>query len=522
MTKKVIVFGGGTAGWMAASFFYEKEGYDITVIESPDYNPIEMSASTTPYLKRFFQDIGINDESEWMPECKATYKLGVLYDDWYKLGGRWWNSFEADDWYASYWNKMRVEENLPMEDFYYSRIMSAHIGMKDSAKMCMNKDGKMAYCYQPPKSYGGHPEPWAYNLDTGELNNFLRTRYKDKVKLVITTIDDVLTNDNGISELIDENGKSYSADLYIDCSGFQSRLIEEVQPDGRIPLEPYLTHDRAIVVDVPYEDPYTEMRPRTGTKALSAGWMWNIPLYDRMVNGYVYTSEYISPEDAEKELIETIGADRIKDSQLRHMRIKTGHYARPYSKNVLALGISAGFIEPMEATLLMIVQFCLNNAHEYFAGNITKDEFNDKYENTLFDTLDWISTQYYLSKRDDSEFWRFKSGNETQIRPRMVEWLKSCEKEILPPEEDILFYPSLWYAKLIGFERYPEGDGFPDKEDDMLPTYSGTNFPPQNRFKYKEMDEVNARMVMEQRRSFDDSVFISQKEYLDRFIYKVK
>jgi 2-polyprenyl-6-methoxyphenol hydroxylase-like FAD-dependent oxidoreductase len=519
--NKIIVFGGGTAGWMAASYFYEVGGYDVTVIESPNHKPIEMSASTTPYLKRFFKDIGITKESEWMPACKATYKLGVLYDDWDHIGSRMWNSFDCDDWYAVYWNKQRVEEGLPMEDFFKSRLMSAHIGMDDTAKWITDKDGKPAWCYQPPKSYSGHPEPWAYNIDTGELNSFLKKRYDGKIKLIETTIENIVKDNNGIQKLIDSSGVEYSADLYIDCTGFRSTLIEEVEPDGRIPLEPYLTHDRAIVVDVPYQDPYEEMRPRTGTKALSSGWMWNIPLYDRMVNGYVYTSKFQSEEEAEKELVKTIGAERIKNSKLRHMKINTGHYARPWSKNVLALGISAGFIEPLEATLLMIVQFCLTNAKEVFDKKISVDQFNDKYETTLFDTLDWISTQYYMSHRQDSDFWKFKSQNISQIRPRMIEWLESCKKAMLPPEQDILFNPSHWYGKLVGFGYYPEGDGFPDTEEDTLPTYSGTNFPPQNKFKYKEMDELNARMVMDQRRNFDPSILISQKDYLDKFIYKV-
>jgi len=322
--------------------------------------------------------------------------------------------------------------------------------------------------------------------------------------------------------LVDTDQNIYTADLYIDCSGYSSRLIDEVEPDGKIPLTPYLTHDKAIVVEVAYSDPHKEMRPRTGCKALSSGWMWDIPLYDRIFNGYVYTSDYITPEDAEKELIKTIGEDRIIKGTLRHLNIKTGHYARPWSKNVVAMGLSAGFIEPMEATLLMNVQHCLTNIDEVFFGNMTKEEFNDKYEATLFDTLDWISTQYYMSHRQDSEYWRFKSGNKTQVRQRMLDWLESCEEAMLPPEDDILFYPTNWYAKLVGFGFYPKGDGFPGKETKSLPTYSDSNFKPQNKFKYKEMDELNARYIMNEIRNFDPSVFISQKEYLDRFIYKVK
>ena len=522
--KKIIVFGGGSAGWMAASYFYEKTGFDVTVIDSSKHKRLELSASTTPYLKRFFKDIGIEDEADWMPQFKATYKIGVLYDDWLKKGSRWWNSFEAEEFYHTYWNKQRSEENLPVSDFFKSRIMSSHVGMADLPKFIMNEKGERAYQYQPVKSYGGHPEPWAHHIDTGAFNNFIKERYKDKVKVLDVEIEEIEQDENGIKALVDTDGNRLTADLYIDCSGFKSQLIEEVNPAGRIPMSPYLTHDRAVVVEVPYGDIKEEMKPRTLTKALSAGWMWNIGLSDRMVNGYVYTSDYISDEDATKELVDTtnemFGEDRVGDAKPWVIKIRTGHHARPWYKNVLALGVSAGFVEPMEATLLMIVHFCLNNTREVLNDNMTVDEFNDKYEYTLMDTLDWTSTQYYLSDRDDSAFWRFKSGNKTQIRQRMIDWLDSCKTTIVPPEDDILFYPSCWYAKLIGFGKFPDGDGFDATEGEALPTYSNSNFKPQNKFKYKEMDELNARMIMDQRRSFDTDILINHKDYLDKFIYK--
>jgi len=516
--KDIVILGGGTSGWMSACYFHAKGGYNITVIESPDFKPIEMSASTTPYLKRFFKDIGIEDEKEWMPHCMATYKLGVLYDDFNYIGSRMWNTFEGEEDWHCYWNKQRLEEDLPSSDFYLSRIYSSHIGMNDLGKFLMNKDGEMGYPYAPKKSWGGHPEPWAYNIDSGLLNKFLKNRVIQDVNFVKTTIEEIHKDEEGIKFLLGDNGQKYSADLFIDCTGGKGMLIKEVSPEGKIPLTPYLTHDKAIVVDVDYTDVESQMCPRTGAKALSSGWMWDIPLYDRIVNGYVYSSEFITPEEAEKELLSNVkGVPRTKS--INHMNIQTGHYARPWSKNVIAIGMSAGFIEPMEATLLMIVQFLLVNIHEVFYGRMTKEECNDKYEYTLFDTLDWISTQYYMSERQDSDFWRFKSKNKSQIRKRMIDWLEDCKKAILPPEEDILFYPTCWYAKLIGFEYYPDGDGFPEEENKTLPTYSDSNFKPQNKFKFKEMDYLNAKIQMDKIRNFDVESLISQKEYLDKFIY---
>jgi len=518
MRKKVVILGGGTSGWMSASYLHAKGIYDITVIESPDFTPIEMSASTTPYLKRFMKDIGIESEKDWMPQCMATYKLGVSYDDFDYPGSKMWNGFEGEEDWHCYWNKQRVEEGLPVEDFFYSRLHASHVGLSDSGKFIMNTEGEMGYPYFPKKSYGGYPEPWAYHIDSGMFNTFLKGRVKDEISFVQATIKDIQTDDTGITALVDTEGFEYAADLFIDCTGSKALLINKVCPEGRVPLNPYLSHDKAIVVDVSYTDKGAQMRPRTKATALSSGWMWDIPLYDRIVNGYVYSSEFQSEDSALVELLSNIG-EGVNEDSISHMSIATGHYPRPWSKNVIAIGMSAGFIEPMEATLLMIVQFLLVNIHEVFDNKMTKEECNDKFEDTLFDTLDWISSQYYMSHRQDSEFWRFKSHNKTQIRPRMVEWLEECKYSMVPPEKDLLFYPTCWYAKLVSFGHYPEGTGFPDKEHMSLPTFSDTAFGPRNKFKYKEMDDLNARVQMDKVRNFDTRGLLSQKEYLDRFIY---
>jgi tryptophan halogenase len=518
--KKVLIVGGGSAGWMTASYLDAQTDYEVTLLESDRVAPIGIGGSTTPYLKRFFEDIGIYDESEWMPQCNATYKLGVLYDDFDRIGSRWWNSFEVDEGKYPYWNKMRKEEGLDSKDFFKSCIYSAHIGMDDTGKINKTKDGKDAYSYMPTRSYGGHPEAKAWNLDTGAFGEFLKKRTADRVNHIYATIKTINTDPvEGITSLIDSDGNEHTADLYIDCTGFKSLLIDEVSDEGRIPLDPYLSHDKALVMPIEYEDAHEEMRPRTGAKAMKAGWMWNIPLYHQMVNGYVYTSKYITDEEAEAEMRKAVGEERVKDVETYIIDINTGHFAKPWTKNVIAIGMSAGFIEPMEATLIMVVQHLLHNLNQVRKGKMTKDEFNGVFEATLFDTLDFLSTQYYMSHRDDSEFWKAKAHNDSQITDRMKEWLETTKKALLPPKDDVLFLTNCWIAKLVGFEKFPEGDGFTDSEPRTLPTYSGTNFEPRNIFKYKEMDELNARIQMDKIRNFDADVLISQKAYLDKFIY---
>jgi len=516
--KKIVIVGGGSAGWMCASYLASRKQYDITIIESPQVGKITIGGSTTPYLKRFFDDIGYPDESYWMPKMDGTYKLGVLYEDWDYKGSRWWNSFESDENKYPYWNKQRSEQDLPSEDFFKSCTFSSHIGMNDDGRINKTKDGKDAYVYRSTRSYGGYVQTHAYNLDAGLLGDFLQERFSDKITHIKAHIDKVIHNEAGVSLLIDDKGEEYTADLFVDCTGFKRLLIDKVCDTPRKSLDPYLTLDKAMVMPVAYIDAHKEMNPRTGAKAMSSGWMWNIPLYSTMINGYVYDSNFITDEDAEAEMRADIG-DRIKDVKPFIIPINTGHYTEPYSKNVVAVGLSAGFIEPIEATLLMNVQFAIYNLHGLLNGNMSKDVYNDITSTSLSDTMDFISTNYYMSHRDDSAFWRSR-GKNTHITERMKQWLETCKKALLPPLKDVMFIPSCWISKLIGFSFFPKGDGFEKSEPWSLPTFSGTNFEPRNIHKYKYVDEINAQQQMDEIRNFDTSVLISQKEYLDKFIYK--
>ena len=518
MAISVTVVGGGSAGWMCASYLASRKQYDVTIIESPQVGKITIGGSTTPYLKRFFDDIGYPDESYWLPKMDGTYKLGVLYEDWDYKGSRWWNSFESDENKYPYWNKQRSEQDLPSEDFFKSCTFSSHIGMNDDGRINKTKDGKDAYVYRSTRSYGGYVQAHAYNLDAGKLGEFLQEHFSGQVTHIEAHIDRVIHDDTGVKMLIDDKGGKHTADLFIDCTGFKRLLIDKVCDTPRKSLEPYLTHDKAMVMPVAYIDAHKEMNPRTGAKAMSAGWMWNIPLYSTMVNGYVYDSNFITDEQAEAEMRKDIG-DRVKDVKPFIIPMNTGHYSEPYSKNVVAVGLSAGFIEPMEATLIMNVQHAVYNIHEVLNERMSKEVYNDITSTSLADTMDFISTNYYMSHRDDSPFWRSR-GKNTHITERMKDWLETCKKALLPPMKDVMFIPSCWVSKLIGFKFYPTGDGFEAKEPHSLPTFSGTNFEPRNIHKYKYVDEINAQRQMDEIRNFDTSTLISQKEYLDKFIYK--
>ena len=497
--NNIIILGGGSAGWMTASYLNAHHpDKNITVIESNNIPTVGVGEATTPYLMKFFKDIGIKSEQEWMPHCNATYKIGILYQDWDFINSRWWHSFEADEGKYTAWNKKRVEEGLDRQDYYTSTMFSGHIGMRDESKFLAFKDGNQAIPYYQSKSYNGWPQHWAYNLDAGLFGEFLKKRcMKTGVKQIITDIVDTPLNGKGeIDHLLDSDGRKHKAELYIDCTGFRKVLISKVSDVPYKSLDPYLSHDRACVIRRDYIDSEKEMKPRTRSKCLSSGWVWDIPLYDKISSGYVYTSDYITEEEAENELREELGVDRCKGLKALHIKIDPGYQETPWSKNVVAVGLSSGFIEPLESTALFTIQLSGIRIKEVLNGDMTVDEFNKISVDNFKDFIDYISIGYYMSHRNDSEFWRSK-GKNTQISDKMKVWMKRLESEISAPEQKVMFVPSCWISKAIGHGRFPIVDTVKQTEetDDDL----------------EQMETI---------KNFDYHQLINQKEYLDKFVYR--
>ena len=492
--RRVIILGGGAAGWMTAKYLsVHNEDVEVTLIEAPNKPTIGVGESTTPHLAKWLKSIGIHEDKEWMPKCNATYKNGVLYEDWDYIGARFWHAFEADEWVYPYWNIKREEEGLDRQDYWTSTMYTGHAAMRDSSKWLADKDGVIPEYYQS-QSYNGFPQHYAYHIDAGAFTEFLKEI--TEVTHVYADIIDIRTNEDGIEKLIDAIGIEYTADLYIDCTGFKKELISKVNDDFT-KFDPYLTHDKALVIPCPYLDKETEMRPRTKSKAMNAGWAWEIPLYNRIGNGYVYTSSYISDEEAEKEFRDYLGNDRVKDCKSFIVDIETGYYDRPFTKNVVAVGLSAGFIEPLEATLLYAVQVAGMNVSEYLKGTKTSEEHNQEASYALGAFLDFISSNYYLSKRRDTPFW--KSQDTTHLTEKMHRWINESKEELKPSPRVELFVDSSWVSKAIGFNLFPENAMFE---------------------RYDETLSKLADSWMEKIRTFDYTGRISQKEYLDTFIYR--
>ena len=490
--NNITILGGGAAGWMTAAYLSKnKPDLNITVIESPNIKTQSVGESTTPHIMTYFKSIGVKDESEWMPKCDATYKIGILYDDWDFVNSRGWHSFEVENGKYEYWNKLRKDNNLDRQDYWASTMYNSHIALRDSSKFLAGKDGNIKFPYKT-KSEHGWPQIYAYHVNADKFGAFVKEiALSNGVINIIDEIVNVPTNDNGVEYLEGESGAKYTSDLFIDCTGFKRLLIDKVAEEKFSSFEPYLTHDKAMVIRYDYTDKESEMKPRTKAKCLSSGWYWEIPLYDKISVGYVYTSKFISDEEAEDEIRNEIGYEKAKNAEAYIVDIESGYYPKPWSKNVLAIGLSAGFIEPLESTLLYSVIWAGRTVKSVMDGKLTIDQYNGKVNGGMADFVDFISIGYYMSHRNDSEFWRSRDGK--TISKKMTDWL---EKEGETPKDTQLFLESSWLSKQIMFNRFPDTHKSIGDEEKIQ----------------KEMDKV---------KSFDFKELLSQKEYLDRFIYKV-
>lgn len=502
--RNIIILGGGSSGWMTANYLaYHNKDINIKVISSSSIPTIGVGESTTPHLVRFLHSIGITEEKDWMPYCNATYKNGVLYEDWDFINSRWWHSFEVDEYKHFYWKLNAESKGLDRQDYFISNLHSGSIAMRDSHYWLSDKDNnKLIPKYflnnnSNINKYYGWPQNWAYHLDSDMFGTFLKNRIINmkNVEHFDRNIIKCDVGETGIEKIISECGEEFTADLFIDCTGFNRYLIDKIEGNQFNTFDPYLTHDKACVIRYDYVDKESEMKPRTRTKALSSGWVWEIPLYDKISVGYVYTSDYITDEEAENELRRSIGKARLRDYKSFTIDIKTGYYSKPFIKNVVSVGLSSGFIEPLEATLLLSIQMSAEGISDFLKDDKSVEEYNNTSNFILKSFLNFISTNYYLSHRKDSYFWKSK-GENTKLSPEMLRWIEMINKGATAPINTIL-PPSSWFSKLIGFNHYKINKNV-KMSDDLQ----------------KQVMELNDKL-----RSNNTQNLLSQYEYLKKYIY---
>lgn len=405
--RSVVIVGGGTAGWMTAaslSHRLSRLGVGITLVESSAVGTIGVGEATVPAIRRYFQSLGLS-AFEVMKATNGTVKLAIEFDGWRREGHSFMHPFgryglEAGPVAFNHlWTRLKRTGN-PGELDEYS--MGAQLARAGRVTM-------------PPEDARVDFEhfDWAVHFDASKFAAFLRAFAQGRgVRRIDAKVDEVLTAGERITSLRLDSGDVLDASLFIDCSGFHRLLIDKALHSGFVDWRHWLPCDRAVAMPCSHADP-GDLAPSTRSRALDAGWAWRIPLQTRVGNGYVYSSDHISDDDAVTALRGQLEGEALGDPHL--VKFRAGHVKRFWIGNCVAIGLSAGFLEPLESTSISLIQMGIDKLLHFWpdepvpaahAGTLA-GEYN-RLSVTEYERIrDFIILHYSANGRTDGELWKY-------------------------------------------------------------------------------------------------------------------
>ena len=418
--RSIVIVGGGTAGWITAGRIAaehrikEQNGITVTLIESPNINIVGVGEGTWPTMRSTLMKLGIS-ETDFIRECDATFKQGAKF-------ARWVDGSEAD----YYYHPLMLPQGFTNIDLapYWANQQASCADQEASFSNSVCFQEKICELGLAPKmittpEYGAIAN-YAYHLNAGKFASFLMRHCSEKlgVRHISDDVTGINSADNGdIISLNTERSGELTGDLFVDCTGFSSLLLGKHYKVPFIDRSDVLFIDNALAVQVPYETEDAPIASHTISTGQKAGWIWDIGLSSRRGVGYVYSSRHTSEDQAEKELRDYVGP-AIEDLTLRKIPIKSGHRSKFWQNNCVAVGLSAGFLEPLEASALVLVELSATMISEQLPAcrevmDITAKRFNDTFVYRWDRIIDFLKLHYLLSKRSDSAFWRDNREPET-------------------------------------------------------------------------------------------------------------
>lgn len=415
--SKIVIAGGGTAGWLTACYLARSLGTrvaggpSITVIESPDIGIIGVGEGTFPTIRTTLKTLGI-DEARFLRESSATFKQGIRFDDWVRApqNGRhthYLHPFEFP-------HRVGGEELLP-----HWLLGEAGPGTVLADAVTVQKriaDASLAPKRPHDANYAG-PLNYAYHFDAVQFAALLAAVARESgVRHIADTIDAVNLDDSGaISGLLTRANGHIEGDLYIDCTGLRAKLIGEALKVPFKSCRGSLLTDRAVAVQVPNERADSPIASYTIATAHEAGWTWDIGLHNRRGIGYVYSSAHATDETAERIVRAYAGANG-KDKPVRFLKFDAGFRERPWVRNCVAVGLSAAFFEPLESTGIMLIEVAAAMIADFFPWNRDFDAaarlFNDSMSNRCRKIVNFLKMHYCLGQREE-DFWRDNRRSES-------------------------------------------------------------------------------------------------------------
>ncbi|MBL8548800.1 MAG: tryptophan 7-halogenase [Hyphomonadaceae bacterium] len=445
VVKRVVIAGGGTAGWVTAAVLAEQLGQliEITLVESEEIGTVGVGEATFPTVRNFHILCNL-DERAFMSASQGSFKLGISFENWARKGDRYIHSFGT------------IGRSTWMGDFHHFWLQARAEGYEGGlSDLCLEykaaEQGKFAISDKVNINY-------AYHFDAGLYARYLRQVSEPKgVKRIEGKIVDVAQNgETGFIEALTlDNGQRIEGDLFIDCTGFRGLLIEQKLKAGWEDWGKWLRNDSALAVQTPSTD---EIPPFTRAIAHEAGWQWKIPLQHRVGNGLVYASDYISEEDARKTLIANLDREPLFEPRL--IRFRAGRRLKAWDKNVIAMGLASGFIEPLESTSIHLFQIAATRLVQLFPFSGCTPSImarnNALAQQELEKVRDFIIMHYKLTERDDTPYWRDCGAMEIpdSIAQRIALFR---ENGLVYQEGDEMFRVDSWLQVMLGQRLEPQG-----------------------------------------------------------------
>jgi len=459
--NNIIIVGGGSAGWMTATTLLNQfPDKKITLVESPNISNVGVGESTVPNINDWLNMVGIN-ALDFMSQTDAVFKLSIAFENWYrKNSGTFHYPFSFDGKAVALhlnlaagretrWGgtsnpstEQLINRNskdlytVGLEDWYYKKVFYPETPVSDFAEwfypvMTLVNQNKSLFT-DNFKAISDRPNleidiinnevqlfsECAYQIDATKFcqwlrDNYCKAKHPNNFTHILAEVKEIPLNDNGIEHLVLDNGQKLEADLFIDCTGFKSLLLTETFNVPFISIENYIPNNYSWATKIPYKDPETQIVNYTNCTAIENGWIWEIPLWSRMGSGYVFSDKFISTEDALKEFKQGLikkGYENVEELGYHLIPMKTGVQSKLWVKNTCAIGLAAGFVEPLQSNgLHSIHSFIFNLCRTLERGHINewdRKEFTAVCHQNFYSMASLVALSYTLSHRDDSEYWR--------------------------------------------------------------------------------------------------------------------